>query len=114
MDRKTDWVQLKEATQLNEIIMESECRPVIIYKHSTRCGLSYSAKDKLEHGWEMLKTKAKFYYLDIIQYRSVSNRVSEKFQVSHQSPQVLIIKNGKSVYDVSHHLIEIGEIIRYL
>ena len=114
MNGKTDWIDLKEEVQLNDITRESEYIPVIIYKHSTRCGLSFSAEMKLKRGWDLLKSRARFYYLDLIQYRSLSTMVAERFRVSHESPQVLIIKNGRSVFDISHHLIDVDEIIQYL
>jgi len=107
-----DWIKLTDIEQLNEIIQESETMPVIIYKHSTRCGLSTRAENNLDQGWDQLKPRVKFYYLDLIQYRDVSSAIAEKFGVRHQSPQILIIKNGRSVYDVSHYDIKIDSILQ--
>jgi bacillithiol system protein YtxJ len=106
-----DWIKLTDIEQLNEIIQESKTMPVIIYKHSTRCGISTMAENNLEQGWDQLKPHAKFYYLDLIRYRDVSTAIAETFYVRHQSPQILIIKNGRSVYDVSHYDIKVEAIL---
>jgi bacillithiol system protein YtxJ len=47
-----------------------------------------------------------YYYLDLIRYRNVSNEISSKFKLEHQSPQVLLIRNGKLIYHVSHNAIK--------
>ena len=106
-----DWIKLTDIEQLNEIIQESKTTPVIIYKHSTRCGISTMAENNLEQGWDQLKPHAKFYYLDLIRYRDISTAIAETFNVRHQSPQILIIKNGRSVYDVSHYDIKVEAIL---
>jgi len=52
--------------------------------------------------FDLEKEQADFYYLDLLSYRSVSNEVGIKFQVIHQSPQLLVIKNGVVVASASH------------
>lgn len=99
-----EWIPLKDAGQLDEIILESQKGPVLIYKHSTRCNISRSAFDRLERHWDAsVAGEVKRYFLDLLAYRSVSDNVSEVFNVEHQSPQVLVIRNGKSVLDLSHY-----------
>lgn len=98
-----EWILLNDSTQLDEILAESAKQPVLIYKHSTRCNISRSALDRLERKWDATVAKnVKRYFLDLLSYRNVSNRIAELFQVEHQSPQVLVISNGKSVLDLSH------------
>jgi len=109
-----EWINLTDENQLNEIIVESRSKPVIIYKHSTRCGLSTVAYQRLQNGLDKLTPQASLYYLDLIQYREVSAKVSEIFGVRHQSPQVLIIKNGAAAYMASHHEIVVNDILQYL
>ncbi len=96
------WEQLTQTSQLETILEESKERPVLIYKHSTRCGISSMALDRLERSWDEDGKAIKPYFLDLIAYRNVSNIVAEMFNVYHQSPQVIVIKDGKAVFDESH------------
>lgn len=103
------WIDLESEEQLKLIQSRSFEHPVIIFKHSTRCGTSSMVKSRLERsdvpeGYE-------FYYLDLIRYRSVSNQIAELFKVEHASPQVLMIRNGECVYDESHMAIRMEELV---
>ena len=90
---------------------ESVKKPVLIFKHSTRCSISSMAIDRLARSWkEEEMNQHYFYYLDLIAFRSISNQVEDMFQVPHQSPQVLIIKDGRCVYDNSHMGINYSDI----
>ena len=113
-DINKDWVHFNEADQLNELIKESGSIPVVIYKHSSRCGLSFMTENKLEEGWDVLQPKVKLYFLDLIRYRDISTAVAQRFNVRHQSPQILIIKNGICVYTTSHHEISVDTILENL
>ena len=103
-----NWVALTEETQLETIKEESESQPVVIFKHSTRCSISSMAKMRLEREEE--PEGIKFYYLDLLSYRPISNKVADVFHVVHESPQVLLIKNGECVYEESHNGITMEEI----
>jgi bacillithiol system protein YtxJ len=98
---KISWNDLTDLEQLNEIISLSNESPVLIFKHSTRCSVSRMALKQFENEFNTLY-KVTPYFLDLITYRDISNEIASRFQVVHQSPQVLLIKNGKSVYDASH------------
>lgn len=104
------WIYLEDEAQLNEIRQQSFSRPQLIFKHSTRCGISAMVKSRLESS----ETPAgiDFYVLNLIAYRPISNKVTEEYQVPHQSPQVLLIREGKCVYDESHSGIEMAEIAK--
>ena len=106
-DINKDWTSLSEPEQLSSI-------PVIIYKHSSQCGLSTMTENKLEEGWDLLKPKVRLYFLDLIRNREASNSVAERFKVRHQSPQILIIKNGICVYNSSHYEINVETILKNL
>lgn len=82
--------------------------PVVIFKHSTRCSISSMAKNRMERDNE--PEGIAFYYLDLIRYRGLSNKIAEVFGVYHESPQVLVIRDGKCVYDESHGSISMDEI----
>jgi bacillithiol system protein YtxJ len=100
---KVKWSELKSINQIDEIREVSKDKSVLIFKYSSRCSLSQMALDRLERNWkESEMADVKSYFLDLISYREISNRVAHEFDVEHESPQVLIIENGKSIYDESH------------
>ena len=106
-----DWISLKDSQQLDEILAESKGKPVLIYKHSSRCNISRTAFDRLERKWDTSAVgEIKRYFLDLISYREISDRVAEMFQVEHHSPQILVISDGKSVLDLSHYDIDFDRI----
>ena len=104
-----NWTQLEDLGQLNEIITLSEEMPVIIFKHSTRCSISRMALKNFENEYDLGDNVAA-YFLDLISFRDISNEIASRFNVVHQSPQLLLIVGGKSVYDVSHSAIDAQEL----
>lgn len=109
------WINLVESEQLNEIREHSNDKAIIIFKHSTRCSVSKAALDRLERNWKDTEMDAvEPYFLDLISYRQISNEVSQKFDVEHESPQVLVIKNGKAVSNYSHFEIDYNAIRKNL
>jgi bacillithiol system protein YtxJ len=106
-----NWNDLKEEAQIENIHEESKEHPVLIFKHSTRCSISRTALDRLERNWKSEEVKAlKPYYLDLLSYRSVSNKVAAYFGVEHESPQILVVKDGKPMHVRSHLSIGFDEI----
>lgn len=103
-----NWKDLTSEEQLAAIKEESKKGPVVLFKHSTRCNISAMAKSRLERSGE--PQGIVFYYLDLIRYRNVSNRIAADFGVHHESPQVLLIRNGECIYDESHGGISMREI----
>lgn len=108
---KINWIPLQDLEQLNEIINNSDEKPVVIFKHSTRCIISRTALKQFENEFD-LEDKVDAYFLDLLEHRDISNEIASRFGVHHQSPQLLLIKEGKSVYDVSHSDIDAGELKR--
>jgi len=104
-----NWIPLNTEAQLQELIARSAERPQVIFKHSIRCSISTMVKGRLDR--ETQPSAFDFHYLDLINYRSLSNKVSEEFGVQHESPQVLVIRNGKSIYDESHNGISMDELV---
>ncbi len=97
------WKFLTNDNQLNDLIEVSKTKPVLIYKHSTRCSTSLMAKRIIESEYEgEITNQLNIYYLDLIAYRSVSNAIELRFGVEHESPQILLIKDGKCVFHASH------------
>jgi bacillithiol system protein YtxJ len=97
-----NWKHLTEIGQLDAIKANSETKPQLIFKHSTRCGISRMVLNQFEKSYNFNEQAFDLYYLDLLQYRSISNEVSERFGVYHQSPQLLIIKYGVVVAHASH------------
>ncbi len=104
-----NWIPLTLDHQLDEIKQRSVQKPQVIFKHSTRCSTSSVAKSRLERS--KAPEQADFYFLDLLKYRSVSNKIASDFMVNHESPQVLLIKSGECVYEESHTGINMDEII---
>lgn len=104
-----NWILLTAETQLEQIIIQSALRPQVIFKHSTRCAISSMVKSRLERNVQ--PQGIDFYFLDLIAHRAISHRAADLFHVQHESPQVLLIKNGRCVYDESHSGISMDDIV---
>ena len=105
-----DWNLLKDVNQLESIDKESIEKPVVIFKHSVSCGLSANARYQLERDWDFDSEDLSFYYLDLINYRSISNEIANRYGIIHQSPQIIVLKDGKAVYNTSHHQISVPDL----
>jgi len=94
----TSWLPLTQPEQLTAIVQESHEHPVLIFKHSTTCSISAAAKGKLERQWAdaNLPAGTPLYYLDLLRFRPISAQIAQEFGVQHESPQLLLIPDGKS------------------
>jgi bacillithiol system protein YtxJ len=104
-----NWHILSTTEQLDTLLTNSVQKPQLIFKHSTRCSISSVAKTRLEKAG--LPENIDFHYLDLLSYRSLSNKIAEDLNVYHESPQILLVKNGECVYDESHLSIQMEEIV---
>lgn len=104
-----NWISLTAPAQLDTLVERSRTKPQVIFKHSTRCSISSTAKNRLETARQ--SDAVDFYYLDLIAFRDISNRVAEQFRVPHASPQVLIIRDGQCIFDESHLGIRMDDIL---
>jgi bacillithiol system protein YtxJ len=108
-----NWKPITTEAALDEILQVSAQHPVLIFKHSTRCSISATALGRVERQWNPAQAQdLQPYFLDLIAHRDLSNRVASFYGVAHESPQVLLIKDGKCVYDASHFDISFGEIVK--
>lgn len=108
------WKQLNSLDQFESLIEESWEKPVAIFKHSIRCGISHHVKDRIASDYDLKPHELSFYYLDLITNRSVSNIVAEKLNVPHQSPQLILLRDGNVIYDASHQMIDLNHIRNHL
>ncbi len=95
------WNVISDITQIKECIEESKQNTVVIFKHSTRCGVSRAVLKAFEKQTKQLE-HIKFYYLSLIAYRDVSNQMATEFNILHQSPQLIVLKDEKVVAHDSH------------
>ena len=111
---KVPWRVLSSINQLEEIKEQSKSTPVAIFKHSTRCGISRMVLRQFESNYSLNDAQLHLYYLDLLNYRSISDEVGYTFQVIHQSPQLIIVKNGTAVANASHHGIQAHELENFI
>ena len=109
-----NWLPLTSIDQIEKIKTLSKTESIFIFKHSTRCGISRMVIKKFESLFSEEHQNLKVYYLDLLNYRNVSNEVANSFQVIHQSPQLLVIKNGNSSYDASHNEVASINLSRFI
>ena len=106
-----NWILLTDEAQLAELKNQSNNKPQIIFKHSTRCAISSMAKNRLERSPD--PGNLSFYLLDLIKFRPISNKIAQDFKIYHESPQVLIIAKGECIYDESHSGIDMEDIVSH-
>ncbi len=102
------WKNITDPEQVSQI--KNRQGYSLIFKHSTRCSVSAMAKRRFELDWDAIPSDTPLYFLDLITYRNISNQIAETFQVHHESPQILLIKDGECVLDASHSDISAEEI----
>lgn len=109
-----NWIPLTSLEDLEKIKKESANESIFIFKHSTRCGISNMVKRQFEGLFTEEQQSLKVYYLDLLNYRTISNEIASIFNVAHQSPQLLIIKNQNVVFSASHYDITEVNLTRFL
>jgi bacillithiol system protein YtxJ len=98
-----NWNYITKESDIDDLVELSNTKKVVVFKHSTRCSISKLVLNRFEQSWTY--TDVAPYLIDLLSYRQISNKISELFDVVHQSPQLLVIVNGKCVDDASHSLI---------
>ncbi|WP_405397283.1 bacillithiol system redox-active protein YtxJ [Maribacter sp. Asnod2-G09] len=108
------WIPLNSVAQLSDIKEVSSSRPQLIFKHSTSCGISRMVLNMFKSSYGLEEGQMDLYFLDLLANRDVSNAVADEFGVMHQSPQLLIVKNGVVVVHDSHNAISNIELEQYI
>lgn len=103
--KELPWILLTDIKQLDLIHKLSKNKIQIVFKYSTRCGISRIMLNRFVDLYDLAEETADLYYLDIIKYRNISDAIAHRFHVYHESPQVLVIKNEKVIAHVSHSAI---------
>ena len=110
-----NWINLETRTQFEELRQESQNQYVLIFKHSRSCSTSRMVLDRLERNWKLNEMQSvKSYFLDLLSYREISNLIATTFSVQHESPQVIVIRNGKPVVNYSHFEIDYNQLKKAL
>jgi bacillithiol system protein YtxJ len=105
-----NWIPITDENMIDEIITTSREMMCLVFKHSNSCEISHISKWRLENSWTLPATEVRLYFLDLLKYRPISNKIAEVFNVYHESPQVLLIRNGECIYESSHLDINTEEI----
>ncbi|GAA4274683.1 bacillithiol system redox-active protein YtxJ [Aquimarina gracilis] len=99
------WQELTSVDQLSQIEKASKTKVQAIFKHSTRCGISRMVLRNFESSFDVEGDQIDLYYLDLLNYRDVSSEIAARFQVFHESPQFIVVRNGETVHHSSHSMI---------
>ena len=108
------WTEITNPEMLEEILQGSHNRPAVLLKHSTSCGISRMVLKQFEKDYNIDSGKVDLYFLDLLRYREISNKIASKFNVPHESPQLIILQEGRVVYDASHGSIAVESINQFL
>ena len=112
-EKAVPWIPLTQKDQLDAISDKSKNKTQLIFKHSTRCGISRMVMNQFVSAYNV-EANTDLYYLDLLNYRTVSDEVGYRFQVMHQSPQLLVVRNGVAVAHASHGGINDLDLSRFL
>ena len=113
-NKNINWIPFNALEQIQTIKENSNSESIFIFKHSTRCGISSMVIKQFEKLFQEEHQNLKVYYLDLLNYRNISDEVGHTFQVMHQSPQLLVIRNGVSVHNASHYDITQIDLARFI
>lgn len=108
------WNNIETDADLQKALEESHDRVVLIFKHSTRCSISAFALRNFERAYGYEQESVSPYFLDLIAFRSISNRLADELNVAHQSPQLIVVKNGKAVENTSHERIDAADVKNWI
>lgn len=112
-ESKLDWNQLEQLEDIDFWITKSQDKPVLFFKHSTRCGISSMSLNMFTQTWDSA-ANCELVFIDLVKNRNVSNAVSEKTKVIHQSPQIILMSKGEVIHHASHSSIDAETIIEQI
>lgn len=104
------WKKIESQKDLDAAVEKSSQQKVLIFKHSTRCFISKTVLRSFEKQMQESDKNFGYYFLDLLAYRSISNEIESRFDVVHQSPQLIVLENGKAIYNASHQNIDLDKI----
>ncbi|MCG2792692.1 MAG: bacillithiol system redox-active protein YtxJ [Weeksellaceae bacterium] len=108
--RKSLWKNIETQKDLDLAVEKSFQHKVLIFKHSTRCFISKTVLKSFEKQMQNSHQDLAYYFLDLLAHRDISNQIEDRFSVTHQSPQLIVLEHGKAVYNASHQSIDLDKI----
>ncbi|CAA7197488.1 MULTISPECIES: bacillithiol system redox-active protein YtxJ [Chryseobacterium] len=105
------WKIIESEDDLKNAIDQSFHHKVALFKHSTSCFISKMVLKNFERDFESIEVDTDMYFLDLKAHRSISNKIAEEFEIRHESPQLLVLENGKVINNASHEDISINQIL---
>lgn len=108
------WNYLETPEELAAIKKTSFEKPVAIFKHSTRCSISRMSWNQFQKNYNISNEKMDLYYLDLLAHRSISDAIATDYNVEHQSPQIIVIKDGVAVFHTSHESIDAKDLEEFV
>ncbi|WP_338410039.1 bacillithiol system redox-active protein YtxJ [uncultured Flavobacterium sp.] len=110
----TKFYVLNSISQFDKIDETSHVKPVVLFKHSTRCSISRFALKRFDAEFNYTDDQIEWYLLDLLSYRDVSNEIAYRYNITHQSPQILVIRNGKAVFSSTHDVIAAEDLKQFV
>jgi bacillithiol system protein YtxJ len=107
-----DLTQLQRVDQLDGLLAESADRPVLLFKHSYSCGTSAEALDELLVHLSATPLDARYAIVTVQTHRDVSNAVAQRLGVRHETPQALLVRDGRVVWSASHFRVTADAVAR--
>lgn len=111
---KVNWIPLNDLDVIEEAIALSYEKPVVLFKHSTRCSISRFALKQFENEYDFSKEQMEPFFLDLLNHRDISNEIATRFNIEHQSPQMIVLKGGVAVFSSTHSDIEAGILKKFI
>lgn len=95
-----------------KVLEKSKEEPVFVFKHSTECPVSAGAAHRTNTfiSKETTQDTPNFYFVKVIERKPVSKTIEANMKVKHESPQLLLLKDGKALWNTSHENITAGRI----
>jgi len=110
---KAKFITLNAVEQFDEIDEISHTKPVVLFKHSTRCIISRTVLKQFDAEYNFPEDKMNWFLLDLLNHRDLSNEIAHRYNVTHQSPQIVVIQNGKAVFNESHESITADDLKQF-
>jgi bacillithiol system protein YtxJ len=103
------WERLNTTADLDAMNAASFQQPILLFKHSTTCMTSRMALDRMERDPSGARDR-RWFLIDVHRDRPISNAIADRYDVQHESPQVLVIDQGTCRYTASHIAIRAAEV----
>lgn len=100
--------KIDDRETLDKLITDSKTKPIVIFKHSNSCGISSKAYREME------KLENQVNLLEVQSARDVSRELADLTGIRHETPQVIVLKDGKAVWNASHFDVKAGAVIQAL